>query len=131
MKAVICTKYGAPDVLQIKEVKKPAPKDNEVLIRIYATTVSSSDAMIRSSKFPPLLWIPSRLFVGITKPRFIVLDEPVSALDVSIRSQIINLLKKFQTDLKTVLFVYENRVLCFAKTVSKKRKSGTLVQKVH
>jgi NADPH:quinone reductase-like Zn-dependent oxidoreductase len=50
MKAVICIKYGAPDVLQIQDVEKPSPKDNEVLIKIVATTVHIGDTKIRSFK---------------------------------------------------------------------------------
>ena len=69
MKAIVCTKYGPPDVLQLKEVAKPAPKDNEVLIRIYATAVTSSDCLIRGSKVPLRLWLPMRLVIGLTKPR--------------------------------------------------------------
>jgi NADPH:quinone reductase-like Zn-dependent oxidoreductase len=50
MKAVVCTKYGSPDVLQIQEVEKPIPEENEVLIKIYATTVHVGDTKIRSFK---------------------------------------------------------------------------------
>ena len=56
MKAMVCTKYGTPDVLQLKEVEKPTPQDNEVLIRIHATTVTSGDVVIRSSTYASLAW---------------------------------------------------------------------------
>lgn len=69
MKAVICTKYGAPEVLQFREVEKPVPKDNEVLIKIHATTVTVADYRIRSFTVPPSFWLPARIALGITKPR--------------------------------------------------------------
>jgi NADPH:quinone reductase-like Zn-dependent oxidoreductase len=69
MKAIVCTKYGPPEVLQLKEVAKPIPKDNEVLIRIYATTVTSSDVRIRSFTYPPWFWLLGRLMFGLRKPR--------------------------------------------------------------
>ncbi|MDR2146483.1 MAG: NAD(P)-dependent alcohol dehydrogenase [Tannerella sp.] len=69
MKATICTKYGAPEVLKMAEVAKPTPKDNEVLIKIYAAGVTASDIFIRSSNVPLRLKIPMRIMVGIVKPR--------------------------------------------------------------
>jgi len=69
MKAVVCTKYGPPDVLQFKEVEKPTPKDNEVLIRIHATTVITGDVRIRSSTYPPWFWLPARIMFGLIRPR--------------------------------------------------------------
>jgi NADPH:quinone reductase-like Zn-dependent oxidoreductase len=69
MKAVICTKYGSPEVLQLKEVAKPIPEDNEILVRVYATTVSTADVIDRSFSLPPYLWPFARLSLGITKPR--------------------------------------------------------------
>src|SRR5215469_16233611 len=69
MKAIVCAKYGPPEVLQLQEVAKPAPKDNEVLIRIYATAVTASDCIIRGFKVSTRRWILGRLLVGLTKPR--------------------------------------------------------------
>jgi NADPH:quinone reductase-like Zn-dependent oxidoreductase len=69
MKAIVCKKYGPPDVLQLKEVEKPTPKDNEVLIRIHATTVRSGDVVIRSSTYPPWFRLPARIMFGLIRPR--------------------------------------------------------------
>jgi NADPH:quinone reductase-like Zn-dependent oxidoreductase len=69
MKAIVCTKYGPPEVLQLKEVEKPTPKDNEVLIRIYATTCHIGDVRIRSFKVPFWQMVPFRIFLGIRRPK--------------------------------------------------------------
>ena len=69
MKAIICTKYGPPEVLQLKDVEKPIPKDNEVLIKIYATTVTTGDVRVRNLDFPPLSWLIVRIMFGFGKPR--------------------------------------------------------------
>jgi len=69
VKAIVWTQYGPPDVLQLKEVEKPTPKDNEVLIRIYATTVTAGDCELRSLRLPFYLGLPLRAYVGIIRPR--------------------------------------------------------------
>ncbi|MGE1103230.1 NAD(P)-dependent alcohol dehydrogenase [Peribacillus simplex] len=69
MKAMVCTKYGSPDVLELKEVAKPTPKDNEVLVKVHAATVASGDIRVRSFNSPLLLWLPMRIFLGLRKPR--------------------------------------------------------------
>ena len=69
MKAIVCTKYGPPEVLQLKEVEKPVPKDDEVLVKVYATTVTSGDVRLRSFTWAPWFWLPGRIMYGLTRPR--------------------------------------------------------------
>ncbi|MCM3596187.1 NAD(P)-dependent alcohol dehydrogenase [Metabacillus idriensis] len=69
MKAIVCTQYGSPEVLELRDIIKPAPKDNEILVKVHATTVTSGDCRVRKFESPILYWIPMRLFLGIRKPR--------------------------------------------------------------
>lgn len=64
MKAIVCTKYGAPDVLQLKEVEKPIPKADEVLVRVHAASVTAADCMMRRGT--PFY---ARFFIGLMKPK--------------------------------------------------------------
>ena len=74
MKAILHTKYGPPDELQLKEVEKPVPKEDEVLIKIHATTVTTTDCNIRNSTFVPTLFLlPSRMQLGFNKPKINIL----------------------------------------------------------
>jgi len=83
MKAIVYTEYGPPDVLQLKEVEKPAHKDIEILIRNHATTVNIGDIWARNfkeitpSKFtmPLPLWLSSRIYFGVTKPKINILGS--------------------------------------------------------
>jgi NADPH:quinone reductase-like Zn-dependent oxidoreductase len=78
MKAVVCTKYGPPEVLQLKEVDKPVPKDNEVLVRIHATTVFAGDCELRGLKFPIFLQLLMRIGFGIRRPRKKILGQELA-----------------------------------------------------
>lgn len=69
MKAIVWTKYGPPDVLQLQEVPKPTPRENEVLISVHAATVTAGDCEIRSLKLPILFSLPIRLYAGLIKPK--------------------------------------------------------------
>lgn len=69
MKAVIWTKYGSPDVLQLREVDKPVPKGNEMLIKVHATAVTMGDCEMRTLKFPLWVGLPMRIYVGFIKPK--------------------------------------------------------------
>ncbi len=70
MKAMVYTKYGTPDVLQIKEIEKPKPKDDEVLIKIHAAEATKADCELRSFKFAvKWIWLPLRIATGLTRPK--------------------------------------------------------------
>ena len=83
MKAIVFTEYGPPDVLQLKEVDKPTPKDNEILIRVCATPVNYGDITTRNFRsIPPRkftmplpLWLPVRIMFGFRKPRIKILGS--------------------------------------------------------
>ena len=78
MKAIVYTKYGSPDVLQLKEVEKPTPKDNEVLVKVYATTVHRGDSRMRSFTVPRGMWLMARIALGIRGPRKKILGMELS-----------------------------------------------------
>jgi NADPH:quinone reductase-like Zn-dependent oxidoreductase len=83
MKAIVCTEYGPPEVLQLEEVARPAPKDNEVLIRVRATSVNFGDMMARNFKaitphefnMPFLFWLLAKISLGLRKPKTTILGS--------------------------------------------------------
>lgn len=80
MKAIVYTQYGPPDVLQLTEVAKPAPKGNEILVKVYATTVSAGAVVARSGKHPDsrLFTLALRLMFGLTKPKKTILGYEIA-----------------------------------------------------
>ncbi|MCC6605243.1 MAG: NAD(P)-dependent alcohol dehydrogenase [Anaerolineae bacterium] len=78
MKAIVATQYGGPEVLQVKEIEKPTPKENEILIKVHATSVTAGDFRMRSFTVPPLLWLPARIALGIRKPK-----QPIYGMELA------------------------------------------------
>ena len=79
MRVVEYAKYGPPEVLKLAEASKPAPKDNEVLIKLHATTVTSGDVVARSLKNIPIsFYLPARLLFGAIRPRKRILGSDLA-----------------------------------------------------
>lgn len=78
MRSIICTRYGPPEVLELREVAKPVPRENEVLIKIRAATVTMGDCEMRKFDFPAWIWLPLRLYMGIRKPRIKTYGQELS-----------------------------------------------------
>ncbi len=117
MKAIVCTKYGPPEVLQLKEVEKPTPKKNEICIKIHATTVTSSDCIIRGFDIP--LWRPVGLMMGIMmgfgKPRKSILGMEAAGEVDSVGKDV----KRFKTG---------DQVFAYAAMSPTKLRFGTYAQ---
>lgn len=84
MKAVICTKYGSPEVLEIKEVEKPIPRENQILVKIFASAVNSGDVRVRSLDVEGAMKVLMRLVLGLSKPRKPILGTVFSGIVESI-----------------------------------------------
>jgi NADPH:quinone reductase-like Zn-dependent oxidoreductase len=86
MKAILLTEYGPPEVLQLREVKKPVPGDKELLIRVYATPINFGDTLVRKFKsvtpkkfhMPFLFWLIGKVYFGFRKPRIKILGSEFS-----------------------------------------------------
>jgi NADPH:quinone reductase-like Zn-dependent oxidoreductase len=69
MKAIVAAKFGSPEVLQLQEVDKPVPRDNEILVKVHAASVNVGDCRMRSFTVPIAAWLPARIVLGFRKPR--------------------------------------------------------------
>lgn len=92
MKAIVCTKYGGPDVLKLQEVRKPIPKENEICIKNYAASVTSSDCFIRGFNVSLKLRLPMALAIGFRKPRQPILGMVIAGEVESVGNNV----KKFK-----------------------------------
>ncbi len=90
MKAIVCTKYGPPEVLRIKEIEKPVPKDKEVLVMIKASTVTQADTRVRGFRVPLSYWVIARLALGITKPKKPVLGTELAGVVEDVGKDVID-----------------------------------------
>lgn len=93
MKAIICTKYGPPDVLKIVDIKTPIPNDNQVLIKVFFTTVTVADSRVRGFNVPLSFWLPAKLALGFTKPRQPILGTELSGVVEKVGKNV----RKFKT----------------------------------
>jgi NADPH:quinone reductase-like Zn-dependent oxidoreductase len=117
MKAIVCTKYGPPEVLQLKEVEKPTPKKNEICVKVHATTVTSSDCILRGFNIPMwrLTGLMMGIFMGFGKPRKSILGM-VSAGEVdSLGKEVTRFKKGDQVVAYTVLSPTKIRLGSYAQ----------------
>jgi NADPH:quinone reductase-like Zn-dependent oxidoreductase len=91
MKAVTVTKYGPPEVLKLTEIEKPIPKENEILVKIHATSVSMGDCEMRSLNMPFALKLLIRIFIGFRKPRkTMILGQEIAGIIESVGENVTN-----------------------------------------
>jgi NADPH:quinone reductase-like Zn-dependent oxidoreductase len=118
MKAIVYTEYGPPDVLQLQEVEKPTPKDDEILIRNHATTVNVGDLWARNFaaitprtfSMPAPLWLPARLDFGLSKPKKSILGNQFSGQVEAVGSEVTQFKKGDQ------VFGYRGQTMgCYAE----------------
>ena len=92
MRAIVWTEYGSPDGLRLAEVDKPTPKPGQVLVRVRATTVAAGDSEVRRLNIPLMLRLPFRIYLGLLRPRRVILGQELSGEIEAIGSAV----KRFQ-----------------------------------
>ena len=95
MKAIVYTKYGPPEVLQLKEVAKPTPRDNEILVKVHATTVNAATIWARTGRHPDskFFTFAVRMIFGLTKPRKSIIGYELSG-EIELVGKEVKLFKK-------------------------------------
>lgn len=103
MKAIVYERYGRPDVLQMKSLRKPVPKNDEILVKTKATTVSRGDIRMRSFSVPKIQWLLARFYLGLFQPRRKVLGMEISGVVEEIGSDV----KKFKVGDEVLASTFE------------------------
>ncbi|NJM26975.1 MAG: NAD(P)-dependent alcohol dehydrogenase [Bacteroidia bacterium] len=88
MRAIVCTRYGPPEVLELRDVPQPVAKPDQVLIKIHASSLTAGDCEMRRFQIHPLFWLPLRLAMGIRKPRVGILGQEFSGEIVSVGAKV-------------------------------------------
>lgn len=110
MKAIMYEEYGSPDVLQLKEMDKPVPRDDEILIRVHATSVTSADCRVRSLNAPTGFGLIMRLVLGVKGPRQAVLGSELAGMVESVGKNV----RKFQVG--DLVFAFSDFAMgCYAE----------------
>ncbi|WGZ94844.1 MAG: NAD(P)-dependent alcohol dehydrogenase [Candidatus Thiothrix putei] len=123
MKAIVCKQYGSPEVLQWQHVEKPVPKDNEILIKIHTTTVTSADCRVRGLNTPKGFRLLMRLALGINRPRQAILGSELAGTVAAIGANV----SRFQVGDPVFAFT-DTRMGCYAEYTCLPEK-GAIVRK--